>query len=150
MKRIEISATAVAAIEEAARAAQPCEFCGVVIGDRDGDLISAIDIVRLRNSDTRPSRFSIADAELRRARGVAAELAREVVAIVHSHTAGRAEPSPVDRASLAYSTLPWLIAGFDETGCYELAAFCAGSCDRLLLEVREDSAGASSSARHEP
>jgi proteasome lid subunit RPN8/RPN11 len=137
MTLVEISAAAAAAIEEAARAARPYEFCGVVIGRRDEALVTGTDVIRLRNSDTRPLRFSIPDAELRRAHVVSTELACEVVAIVHSHPANRAEPSPVDRASLAYSALPWLIAGFDEAGRYELAAFRAGSGELLPLAVRE-------------
>jgi proteasome lid subunit RPN8/RPN11 len=108
-----------------------------LLGHRDEALVSVIDLVRLRNTDTRPSRFSIPDVELRRAHIVATETACEVVAIVHSHPASGAEPSPFDRVSLSYSAVPWVIAGFDEADRYELAAFGAGSGELLPLAVRE-------------
>ena len=96
-------------------------------------------IVRLRNSDIRPGRFSIADAEIRSAERIASESGREVLVILHSHSSTSAAPSIRDRSALAYSVYPWAIAGFDRDDRFELRAFHAGSAAVLPVSVgRED------------
>ena len=131
---VAISNAHASLIEEVARAARPYECCGVLIGRRNGTNGTVTDVVRLRNSDIRPARFSIPDVELRRARRVAQELESEVVAIFHSH-AGRAVLSDQDRAAIAYSAYPWVIVGFDDRDGFEIAAFGASSGESLPVHI---------------
>ena len=138
LRAVALSAAHASYIEYAARAARPYECCGALVGRRNDADGSVTDVVRLRNSDTRPARFSIPDMELRRARKVAQELKGEVVAIFHSH-AGRALPSHPDRAAIAYSAYPWVIVGFDEQDDFEIAAFLAPSSGSLPVRIESRS-----------
>ena len=85
------------AIEAHAQAALPNEACGLIIGDRhaaDGGI--ALRWLRTRNRAASPYRYEIDPDDLLRAT-IETDDADEVFwAIVHSHVASPARPSPTD------------------------------------------------------
>ena len=95
------SVTLPAAIRDAivahARAEAPNEGCGIVVGDRPaGEGGAAGRWVPLRNAAASPARYSIDPADLLRLT-IETDDADEVFwAIVHSHVASPARPSPTD------------------------------------------------------
>ena len=114
-------------LEAAARAARPLEYCAALLGRVESDVAVVTDVVRLRNCDTAPGRFSVADSEIRRAHLLARERGTEVLGIAHSHPSRPAEPSPRDREGISRSRYAWLIAGFKEDGRLDIAAFEGGT-----------------------
>lgn len=110
-------------LEHAARSARPYECCGVLLGSQRDTALVARALLVLRNSDRRPGRFSISDAQIRYARLIAHEQDSELIAIAHSHADSPPIPSARDLATIRYATLPWLIGGFDEDDQFRLAAF---------------------------
>jgi proteasome lid subunit RPN8/RPN11 len=120
-------------IESGARLARPLEYCAILLGRRGKRYIIATDVLRLRNSDARRNRFSIADIEIRRGELVAMELECEIVAIVHSHASCLPIPSETDRRAMTLSRFPWLIVGFDVDDSLRLAAFDAVSGKSLPM-----------------
>ncbi len=85
------------AIVAHARAAAPNEGCGIVVGDgpvAEGG--AARRWVALRNAAASPVRYSIDPDELLRLTIVTDDADETFWAIVHSHTASPARPSPTD------------------------------------------------------
>jgi len=80
-----------------ARAAVPDEACGIIVGDRPAaDAGVPLRWVPLRNALASPARYSIDPQDLLRL-SIEADDADEVFwAIVHSHVASPARPSPTD------------------------------------------------------
>jgi len=133
IRGLSLSSTQAAGLERAARASRPLEYCAALLGDVDGELAVVTDLVRLRNCDTRPGRFAVADAELRHAELVARERRRVLVALLHSHALAPAVPSARDLAAMAGSRWPWVILGFDPADRVELAAFDAGTATPIPI-----------------
>lgn len=94
---VAISAGIRAAIVAHARAALPNEACGLIIGDRPaGDGGVALRWMPTRNRAASPYRYEIDSDDLLRAT-IETDDADEVFwAIVHSHVASPARPSPTD------------------------------------------------------
>lgn len=132
---LHLSAVHTVLIERGARSARPLEYCAALLGEEVDSRLIVTDVVRLRNSDTRRGCFVIADAEIRRARCVARELGRKLLAILHSHAENSPIPSGRDRTAMAYSQYPWVIAGFDAHDVVQFAAFDAGSGDPLPIAL---------------
>lgn len=95
------SASIPAAIRDAivahARAALPNEACGIIVGDRpaaDGGV--ALRWVPLRNALASPVRYSIDPDDLLRLTIETDDADQAFWAIVHSHVASPARPSPTD------------------------------------------------------
>jgi proteasome lid subunit RPN8/RPN11 len=135
-----LSAAKARAIEASARAARPHEYCGALLGCYTDSTATITHIVRLHNSDTRPGRFSIADAEIRYARLLASELRRDVVAVLHTHASSPPIPSEHDRSAIAHSSYQWVIAGFDRQDCFQIAAFLAHSLAPLPVRRAQEAA----------
>ena len=102
-----------------ARAADPRECCGLILGRRDGDGAIAAALQPARNVAARDDRFEIAPEDhftaLRRAR----EQRQAVIGCYHSHPNGVAQPSTHDVAGCGEDNFLWLIATPDGA----LAAF---------------------------
>jgi [CysO sulfur-carrier protein]-S-L-cysteine hydrolase len=102
------------AIIEHARAEAPNEACGIVIGDRpaaEGGV--ATRWVSLRNPLASPYRYSIDPADLLRLT-IETDDADEVFwAIVHSHVASPARPSPTDLRESHYPDSLYLLVSLD-------------------------------------
>ena len=113
-----------------ARAAVPNEACGIVVGDRAASEGGrALRWVPLRNPDASPYRYSIDPADLLRLT-IEADDADEVFwAIVHSHVASPARPSPTDLRESHYPDALYLLVSLDpaeadpETGAESLRAW---------------------------
>jgi proteasome lid subunit RPN8/RPN11 len=102
------------AIVAHARAQAPNEACGIVIGDRAaGDGGQALCWVPLRNSLASPYRYSIDPDDLLRLT-IETDDADEVFwAIVHSHTASPARPSPTDLREAHYPEALYVLVSLD-------------------------------------
>lgn len=117
-------------IVEHARREAPNEACGIVVGDRPAaDGGRALRWVPLRNQLASPYRYSIAPDDLLRLT-IETDDADEVFwAIVHSHVASPARPSPTDLRESHYPDALYLLVSLDpaevdlETGAEALRAW---------------------------
>jgi len=110
---IEVTSTALAAMRAAARAAHPCEACGILLGE-------AARIAEARaaaNVHPAPrTRFEIDPQALINAHRAARAGGRQVIGYFHSHPAGPPTPSDTDRAMAAHDGRVWaILAGSDVT-----------------------------------
>ena len=109
--QIRIAAKALAVILEQAERTFPEEACGLLLGVRqhitDARPTANIASDRTRHFEIDPQ--TLVDAH-RSARGGGAQ----VLGYYHSHPAGPAEPSAVDRARAAHDGAVWAIAGADD------------------------------------
>jgi proteasome lid subunit RPN8/RPN11 len=98
------------AIVADARAAVPNEACGIIVGDRPAaDGGQALRWVPLRNALASPARYSIDPDDLLRLT-IETDDADEVFwAIVHSHVASPARPSPTDVRESHYPDALYLL-----------------------------------------
>lgn len=122
----------------AAQATPGVEVCGFVVRDGDGCAVRTV-----RNVAADPERRFEMDPHgmveaFRRAR----EQGEEILAIYHSHPAGPAEPSALDRELAYYPDLPYLVISLGTRGVLELRAFRIdhGSCRELPLRLGDDGA----------
>ena len=111
---ISLSTTIRDAIVAHARAEVPNEACGIVLGDRSaGDGGRPLRWVPLRNSLASPFRYAIDPADLLRLT-IATDDTDEVFwAIVHSHVASPARPSPTDFRESHYPESLYLLVSLD-------------------------------------
>ena len=102
------------AIVAHARAQAPNEGCGIVVSDRPAaDGGAARRWVALRNAAQSPVRYSIDPADLLRLT-IETDDADEVFwAIVHSHVASPARPSPTDLRESHYPDSLYILASLD-------------------------------------
>ena len=102
------------AIVEHARAAVPNEACGIIVGDRPaGDGGKGLRWVALRNALASPYRYAIDPADLL-ALTIETDDADEVFwAIVHSHVASPARPSPTDLRESHYPDALYILVSLD-------------------------------------
>jgi [CysO sulfur-carrier protein]-S-L-cysteine hydrolase len=111
---VDVPAAMLARIVAAAREALPNEACGLVIGDRPaGEGGSALRWVPLRNAAASPFRYEIDPDDLLRVT-IDTERADEAIwAIVHSHVASPARPSPTDVRQSFYPEAIYLLVSLD-------------------------------------
>ncbi len=103
------------AMERDARAREPAEACGLVLGRREPGRVVADGARPATNRLASPVRFEIPPEELYRIWMEAERRGKEVVAIYHSHPAGApARPSPWDVPYLREGGLPWVIVSLAE------------------------------------
>lgn len=97
-----------------ARASLPNEACGLVIGDRPApDGGEAARWLPLRNALESPFRYEIAPEDLLRVT-IETERAGEAIwAIVHSHVASPARPSPTDVRQSLYPEALYVLVSLD-------------------------------------
>jgi proteasome lid subunit RPN8/RPN11 len=135
-----------AAMVEHARAAAPNEMCGLVVGDRPpADGGRALRWVPLRNPLASPYRYAIDPEDLLRLT-VETDDADEVFwAIVHSHVASPARPSPTDVRESHYPDALYLLVSLDPreadlaTGAESVRAWriVAGSVHEVAIELHD-------------
>jgi len=110
-----------------ARAAFPRECCGLIAGEKHGDVAIASALYRARNLATEQNRFEIDPAEqfhlLRALRGTG----HDIIGCYHSHPNGRAEPSPRDLEGAGEEGFVWLIAALGADAAVGIVAFAYGS-----------------------
>jgi proteasome lid subunit RPN8/RPN11 len=97
-----------------ARTEVPNEACGIIVGDRPASEGGrALRWVPLRNPDASPYRYSIDPGDLLRLT-IETDDADEVFwAIVHSHVASPARPSPTDLRESHYPEALYLLVSLD-------------------------------------
>jgi proteasome lid subunit RPN8/RPN11 len=107
---VRLSAELIEAIVDHARAGDPNEACGLVIGDRPAaDGGAALRFEPTRNRAASPYRYEIDPDDLLRLT-IATDDADEVFwAIVHSHVRSPAFPSPTDLALAFYPDAIYLL-----------------------------------------
>ena len=112
--RVALPETIRGAIVEHARAAAPNEACGIVVGDRPAAVGGrAIRWEPLRNPLASPYRYAIDPDDLLRLT-VETDDADEVFwAIVHSHVASPARPSPTDVRESHYPDALYVLVSLD-------------------------------------
>jgi proteasome lid subunit RPN8/RPN11 len=103
-----------AAIVARARAEQPNEACGLIVGDRPAAAGGrALRFEPTRNRAASPFRYEIDSDDLLRLT-IATDDADEVFwAIVHSHVASPARPSPTDLGLALYPDALYLLVSLD-------------------------------------
>jgi len=99
-------------IEQAARAAMPCEACGVLVGQyHHGDWRVAYDEASKNIAPVdQPDRFEIDPAVLLRVQKQLRGSAHSMIGVYHSHPNGVAEPSAIDLAQSWQTGMIWLIS----------------------------------------
>ncbi len=93
-----------------ARAAVPCECCGLVLGYRRDDVAMVTALHPARNLAADANRFQIDPADHFAALRVAREAGLSVIGCYHSHPGGVARPSAQDREGAGEENFFWLIA----------------------------------------
>ena len=116
-----------------ARASDPLECCGILIGR--GDRIS--DAVAARNLEASPTRYLIDPGDHIRARRQAREAGNEVLGFYHSHPASPPVPSARDISEASYPECVWLIVGLSGELDVRIFAIADGSVTELSLTVEE-------------
>jgi proteasome lid subunit RPN8/RPN11 len=110
-----------------ARTAFPRECCGLIAGEKQGDVAVANALHATRNLAVERDRFEIDPTEqfrlLRALRGTG----RDIIGCYHSHPNGRPEPSPRDLEGAGEEDFVWLIAALAADAAVEIAAFAYGS-----------------------
>jgi proteasome lid subunit RPN8/RPN11 len=101
-----------------ARAEQPRECCGLLIGTGD----HVIDSMRARNLDAGTSRFVIDPPDHFAAIRSARDRSLDVVGYYHSHPRSRAYPSDTDMRESGYAGAMHVIVGCPDSGV-EIRAF---------------------------
>ena len=137
MTRIILTQAHADVVTGAARAAAPYEYCAAMLGrnDEDRGIIVVTDVVRLRNCDGRPSRFAVADADLRDVEIVARERSTTVVALLHSHVTSPPTPSDHDAKAIAQARYPWMIVAPTYDSNFTFRAYAAGSGEPFPVEL---------------
>ncbi len=103
---IEVSSAAIAGMLAEAERADPCECCGILLGE--GDAIAEILPARNVHSDPR-SHFEIDPQVLVDCHRAARTGGLQVLGYYHSHPNGLAEPSATDRAMAASDGAIWAV-----------------------------------------
>ena len=123
-----------AQLECEARAAFPEECCGLIEGERAGDVVRSLALHPTKNvADDPASGFEIDPVAHIRLRCALRGTGREVVGCYHSHPNGRPTPSDRDRANPGEDGFVWLIAAVAHD--VTIAAFAAGALSPVTLQA---------------
>jgi proteasome lid subunit RPN8/RPN11 len=146
---VAIPAAILGAIVEHARRDLPNEACGLIVGDRpaaDGGV--AVRWEPARNRLASPYRYEVHPEDLLRVT-IETDRADEVIwAIVHSHVASPARPSPTDLRQALYPEALYILVSFDPnavdqiTGAESLRAWriVDGGVHEVRLRARPEAA----------
>lgn len=124
-KQITLPPDIVADIASRSGAAYPNEACGLLIGVRDQEGLTAtksIPCVNAHKVDT-ARRFAIAPSDLFAVHRKARDMGQAVIGHYHSHPGGAAKPSDTDALSIADPQVAWLIQSITASGQGDLRAF---------------------------
>ena len=112
---VTVPAALVEAIVEHARAEDPNEACGLVIGDRSaGEGGRALRFVATRNKAASPYRYEIHPDDLLRLTIETDDAGEVFWAIVHSHVRSPAYPSPTDVGLAFYPDALYVLVSLAE------------------------------------
>lgn len=115
--RLGLKAADLAAIARAAEDAFPDECCGLLIGERAGEVFTVTGIVAAANVAPNPARrFEVDPRTLLAAHKGARALGLAVIGHYHSHPGGAAAPSRRDLARAFGEDEVWLIVPVTEAG----------------------------------
>lgn len=123
-------------VTQLAADAYPSEACGVLIGERRGDLVEVHELTQSRNlkgADAQDE-FELDPLSLLEADEIAEQRGLEVVGIWHTHPDHDARPSLLDRDQ-AWEGWSYLIAAVSEQGVEELRSWRLGSTRFQAEEV---------------
>lgn len=129
--RLALPRSAVNGLLAAAQETPGVEVCGFLVR-RDGRCV----VRPVGNVAATPEvRFEMDPRGLLAAFRAAREADEEILAIYHSHPAGPAEPSALDRRLAYYPELPYLVISLGTRGVLELRAFslAGDACAELEL-----------------
>lgn len=119
-----------------ARAVQPLECCGMLIGHGQ-QIVSA---VRATNLAASSNRYLIDPRDHIRARRESRQAGRDVVGFYHSHPSTAAAPSPSDIAEASYPDCVWLIVGLStDTPEARLFRIAEGAATEVPLTIEPSS-----------
>ena len=120
MPRLLIAPDELAAVERRAVAAFPTECCGLLLGRAVDEGTVRIGWVEecVNQAPDQRCRFTISPEEVMAAYRSARDRGEKVVGTYHSHPAGEAVPSEVDREA-AWPGASYLIVGLDTEGLRE-------------------------------
>jgi [CysO sulfur-carrier protein]-S-L-cysteine hydrolase len=108
--RVDVSATIVEAMVQHARAEDPNEACGLIVGDRPAaDGGEALRWEPTRNKAASPFRYEIDPADLLRLTLATDDAGETFWAIVHSHVRTAARPSPTDVGLALYPDALYIV-----------------------------------------
>ena len=113
---VHLDATLVEALVEHARAEEPNEACGLIIGDRpaaDGGV--ALRFEPVRNKAASPYRYEIHPDDLLRLTIATDDADETFWAIVHSHVRSPAVPSPTDVGLAFYPEALYVLVSLAES-----------------------------------
>ncbi|HEV8488213.1 MAG TPA: M67 family metallopeptidase [Candidatus Limnocylindrales bacterium] len=120
---VQIPAAMVQQLIDHARAEQPNEACGVIVGDRpaaEGGV--ALRFEPARNESTSPYRYEIHPDDLLRLTIETDDADEAFWGIVHSHTHTPARPSPTDVGLAFYPEALYVVVSLSESGADPAAA----------------------------
>jgi proteasome lid subunit RPN8/RPN11 len=139
-KALQISSALVEQIEAHLRASLPCEGCGMLaVRPATNDIAAAARFYPGTNVDASPSRYTMDLAEVVAAFRDIDEHDWTLGAIVHSHPATPATPSPTDLREAYYPEALMLIVSFAGGGTSMRAwAITFSGDDRIPLEIPID------------
>jgi proteasome lid subunit RPN8/RPN11 len=126
-----IDSTVLAAVIAHARAEEPAECCGMLIGRGH----SIDEAAPAKNIAASPTRFLIDPKDHIDARRTARARGLEVVGFYHSHPHSPAWPSPTDVAEAAYAEAVYLIVSLEESARARLFRIDQGRATELALIV---------------
>ncbi len=104
--------------------AYPNECCGMLIGTRDGDKVTVVEVVAAPNVSESPAdSFEIDPQSRLTLQKLLRGTPREIVGHYHSHPDGEAAPSERDREQLLEPDLYWIVASVNQGGVGEMGIF---------------------------
>ena len=113
-REVVAGSSVVHAVRETARAAAPHEACGLLLGRAEPGRFVLTTCVPSQNIAPDPiRRFEVDPAVRLRVQREARAGGEPMIGLYHSHPAGSAAPSAVDRRCLHEPGLVWLITGPD-------------------------------------
>ena len=121
---VVVGSSVLHAVRDSARTAAPHEACGLLLGRAEPGRFVLTTCVPSQNIASDPvRRFEVDPAVRLRVQRETRGGGEPMIGLYHSHPAGSAAPSAVDRRCLYEPGLVWLITGPDP--CWEIRAWLA-------------------------
>ena len=88
---------------------QPSEACAMLLGKKDGDILTVKEVFLTQNIDNSQTNFTISPEELMKGYQLAEKMQLELVGVFHSHPNSDAIPSSTDKKFMENNPVPWII-----------------------------------------